>query len=120
MRQRFVTNRSALMVESVDTRDLKSLGPKGRAGSTPAWGTMKQRQSIDYQIGWHCCIYQVPVFGHVFGHIDLLFDQITPYLLALVCTCVSFDAKRKQVPGHRGRTLAANLNAVLRTTRAQI
>ena len=32
----------ALMVESVDTRDLKSLGPKGRAGSTPAWGTWLQ------------------------------------------------------------------------------
>ncbi len=32
----------ALMVESVDTRDLKSLGHYGRAGSTPAWGTTKR------------------------------------------------------------------------------
>ena len=46
MRQRFVTNKSALMVESVDTRDLKSLGPKGRAGSTPAWGTFLFKQEL--------------------------------------------------------------------------
>ena len=35
MRQRCSSNWTALIVESVDTRDLKSLGPKGRAGSTP-------------------------------------------------------------------------------------
>ena len=30
----------ARVVELVDTRDLKSLGPKGRAGSSPAPGTL--------------------------------------------------------------------------------
>lgn len=37
----------------------------------------------------------------------------------MVCTCVPHEAKRKQVPGHRGRTLAANLNVAIQTTSAQ-
>ena len=69
MRQRFVTNRSALMVESVDTRDLKSLGPKGRAGSTPAWGTFSIIQELPniFKLGVRQFLFSIlsPHFPHV-------------------------------------------------------
>ena len=37
---------NAQMVESVDTKDLKSFGHCGRAGSTPAPGTMKNKNVV--------------------------------------------------------------------------
>ena len=45
----FVTDKAARMVESVDTRDLKSLGHCGCVGSSPTPGTtsIKRRQDID-------------------------------------------------------------------------
>ncbi len=36
----------AQMAELVDARDLKSLDPKGRAGSIPALGTIRQFEMV--------------------------------------------------------------------------
>jgi hypothetical protein len=40
------------LAELVDARDLKSLGPKGRAGSTPAAGTNRWQSEFSREQHW--------------------------------------------------------------------
>ena len=42
----FATDKAAQMVESVDTRDLKSLGHCGRTGSSPVPGTFNNTYEL--------------------------------------------------------------------------